>query len=97
MTNEYIIYRAESIITEYDGEVLTSEQVATIEAAVGIARIRERMFSELGCDYERIKELVKADKEGRILIIQDAEFSDETKVNFINSLLKDLNNQSTIK
>ena len=51
----------------------------------------------LGEDYDldRIKELIQADKAGRILIIQDVELSDEATFNFVNSLLEDLKSGKT--
>ena len=71
-----------------------------IKALQNLLQKRNEMLKEKdnileNYDLDRLKELVQADKAGRILIIQDAELSDEATFNFVNSLLEDLKSGKT--
>ena len=81
-------------------EILSERQIyinacEQIKALQNLLQKRNEMLKEKdnileNYDLDRLKELIHADKEGRILIIEEAEFSDGTKEKFINSFVKDL-------
>lgn len=75
------------LFTDYDGFY------AHFEAINRLGEIEDILGEEYDLDY--LKKLIQADKDGQILIIEDAELSDETTLNFVNYLLEDLKSGKT--